>query len=278
VALPVARHGHRIERIDGGLLAFGGFVQDSPDQDRGSRETWFLADGGTRWQRRADLNLGRAFFGSAVISGSVFAIGGGVERYDARADRWTTVIPDGALPQSHFAAAACDGRLWVLGGFPGTGTGMWEVDVQSASVTQVAPPPSFRPGDHFHFLCTLRSELHAIGGLDGERFEPRREHQVLRQGQWQPLPELPAGMWAKFAAQALHDGKLYLFGDFGGFCFDPEPCTWTAKSPMPFPLVMPAAVTLGDRIWIIGGMTTDRARVVLLEYDVREDRFSDRAP
>src|SRR5688500_15440512 len=91
VALPSPRHGHRIERLDGGLFSFGGFG-DSSAPDRESKQTWWLAPGAKEWRRRADMSVGRVFFGSAVVDGKVYAIGDGVERYDPKLDRWTKVI------------------------------------------------------------------------------------------------------------------------------------------------------------------------------------------
>lgn len=278
--LPGIRHGHRIEPIDGGWLAFGGFARSSSanDDDRGSRQTWFLPTGTDTWQRRADLHTGRAFAGSAVVRGAAFAIGDGVERYDPQTDRWTVIAPAGSLPRSHFGAAALGDRIFVLGGFPATGTGMWIVDADTGHVEGTPPPPTFRAGDHFHLLCAIAGDLHVLGGLDGESFTPRCEHWVRGGEGWQAMPAPPAGLWTKFAACAVSGNRLYVFGDAGGLCYEAVERTWTRRCPMPLALAMPCAVAAGDAVWVLGGLAVDGPRDVLLCYDANADRWRDLLP
>src|SRR5262245_12866179 len=59
VPLPAGRHGHRVERVSSGLLCCGGF---GPGEERGMRDTLWLAPGATQWQPRARMSVGRAFF------------------------------------------------------------------------------------------------------------------------------------------------------------------------------------------------------------------------
>ena len=274
VPLPQARHGHRVEAVSGGLLAFGGFAADASGE-RDECACFWLGPGSAQWQRRADMRHGRAFFGSAVVDGSVFAIGEGVERYDAAADRWIEVVPAGALPRSHFAAAAVGRELFVLGGYPLEQSAFFAVDTASGAVRREEPPPGFTPGDHFHFLAELGGELHCAGGLDVATFAPRREHWVRRHDAWVALPAPPAGLWAKFGGQAVTGGRWYLFGDFGAYRYDPDAQQWTACAPWGRALVMPGVVAVGDAIWIVGGMQVEGHGNVLLEYRPAQDAWRD---
>src|SRR5262245_7310940 len=74
-ALPAARHGHRVEALPDGLLAFGGFTADDDSEGRGMRDCLFLPrapqDGAAAWQRREKMHQPRAFFASAVVDGAV---------------------------------------------------------------------------------------------------------------------------------------------------------------------------------------------------------------
>jgi len=273
VALPAPRHGHRIERVDGGLLSFGGFG-DASVPDRETRQTFWLATGAKAWQRRADMNVGRAFFSSVTVDGVVHAIGEGVERYDAAADRWTSVLPADGLPRSHFAAAAVGRTIYVLGGYGAEGTEMSVIDLDGPKLRREAAPPGFDLGDHFHFVHALGGRLHVIGGLDGEKFEPQTEHWILTDVGWKAQPAPPPGLWAKFSVQAAVGDKLYLFGDFGAFCFDAKASSWTPRAKLEPMLVMPQAVGIEDVIWVIGGDQVEgSAGRLLLAYDIDKDSW-----
>lgn len=272
--LPDARHGHRIEPLPDGYLCIGGFARGAGrDQDAVS----FLPAGSKQWQGRAPLPNPQAFAASATIRGHVHAIGRTVERYDASKDRWQTIVGPGSLPQSHFGACAIDDRIFVLGGFPQVGTGFSIVDADQGTVQQAEPPPSFEHGDHFHFVHSLLGELHVIGGIDGETFTMHTHHWVRRDGEWHALPPCPEGLWAKFAAHAVHDGKLYLFGEFGGYCYDPAQQMWHERAAMPQMLAMPATVATASSLWVIGGMKVEKAEAgtanVLWRYDLAADRW-----
>jgi hypothetical protein len=278
VALPRERHGHRVEPLDGGLLSFGGFG-DSRAADRESRQTWWLAPGATEWKRRADLRREKAFSGSAVIAGVVYAIGADVERYDAKSDAWVEVTPPGKLPRSHFGAAALDGKLFVLGGYGAAESGLWVVDVKDGAVQAEPPPPGFAKGDHFHLVHALRGELHVIGGLDGEKFEVQREHWVRSASGWRALPAPPEGLWAKFSAHAVVGETLYVFGENGGWRFDAAESAWRELAKSGSMLAMPATAVCDDKLWILGGMEVarDDARI-LRAFDLRAQRWLELAP
>jgi hypothetical protein len=246
------------------------------DDARGTRECFFLPRGGASWQRRAGMQHGRAFFGSAVIDGSVYAVGDGVERYDASADRWVEVAPPGALPESHFAAAAVGRELFVLGGYPLERSAFFAVDAATGAVQRQAPPPSFAPGDHFHFAAELAGELHVVGGLDAATFVPRREHWVRRGGEWRALPQPPAGLWAKFGGQAVVGGRWYLFGDFGAWCFDPAAGTWSPRAPWPRSLTLTGVAVADGAIVVLGGFPGEEGGApVRFVYDVGADAWRD---
>jgi len=283
VALPAPRHGHRTERLDGGLLTFGGFGDPSAP-DRESKETWWLAPGTKEWKRRADMSVGRAFFGSAVDDGKVYAIGDGVEQYDLKLDRWLKIIPADRLPRTHFAAAAVGSTIYVLGGFGGREK-LLAVDVRQTSVNELPSPPGFKKGDHFHCMQVIRGRLHVVGGVGGDAQTLKTEHWSLDDPRaasaskvWRSETPSPTGVWAKFAVQAVQDDKLYLFGDFGAFRFDATKKEWTRRTSLPFEIVMPQAVVSDGSIWVIGGNPVDekrKRRRILLRYDLARDQWTD---
>ena len=72
----------------------------------------------------------------------------------------------------------------------------------------------------------------------------------------------------------IADDKLYLFGDFGAFCFDAKASTWTPRAKLEPMLVMPQAVGIDGVIWVIGGdqVEGDAGRL-LLAYDIAKDAW-----
>jgi hypothetical protein len=285
VPLPAPRHGHRIERLDGGLLCFGGFGDPSAP-DRESKQTWWLAPGSREWRRRADMSVGRTFFGSAVAAGMVFAVGDGVERYDPKLDRWTKALATNRIPRTHFAAAAVGSTIYVLGGVGGADK-MLAVDVRTGVINEMPSPPGFKRGDHFHCMQSVRGRLRVVGGIGGDAQTLQAEHWMLDDPRadsaslvWRSEIPPPARTWAKFAVQAVDGDNLYLFGDFGAFRFDAMKKKWTRRAPLPFELVMPQAVVLDGGIWVIGGQPVDehrRHRRVLLRYDLAKDQWTDQS-
>lgn len=273
VALPQARHGHRVEAIGGGLLAFGGFV---PGEDGAGRQTLWLGPGAAAWQPRAAMQRGRSFFASAVIDGEVYAIGEGVERHDAAADRWTVVCAAGALPRSHLAAAAVGREIFVLGGYPREQSGFWIVDVDDGAVRAAPPPPGFEPGDHFHFMACLDGELHVVGGLDAEAFAPQMAHHVREGDGWRALPPPPPGLWSKFGDGVVHRGEWFVFGEFGGHRFR-SGRGWRTCRGWEGMVAMPALVAIGDGICSLGGLAVEGPRRPLLRtYAFETDRWRER--
>jgi hypothetical protein len=249
---------------------FGGFAAGARE-GRGDADVLWLADGARQWERLAGLPWPCAFAGSAVAAGSVFALGDGVARFDPARRSFEPFAPEGSLPRSHFAVCALGDSMHLIGGFPLERSGHFVVDARTGAVTREPPPPDFVPGDHFHFVAVLGGELHVVGGLAGDSFEPRRSHHVLREGQWRALPPPPPGLWAKFGGQAVVDGCLHVFGEFGHHRFDPRTGTWGARAPLPFPLVMPAVTVIDGTIWLVGGMRVEGTGGVLLAYDPGRD-------
>ena len=281
VQLDHERHGHCVEPLGEGLLLFGGIGKATGG--RGTNETFWLGPGDEQWQPRANMNQGRTFASSLVYNGSVYSIGGGIERYDADEDRWVTVLAPGSLPRTHFAAAASGSTLFVLGGFP-VQSHLLIVDLEAATVEQAEPPPGYRPGDHFHFLAVVDGRLHVLGGLTGydadneEPLEEQGDHWVRDGEAWQARADAPAFVYAKFAVEAVRDDTLYLFGDFGGFAYDASRDTWSERGDLPRVVCMPGAVLGEEALWVVGGWAVEAPKArLLMRYDFGRDAWTDQS-
>ena len=125
-----ARWRHRAISNGGSLYVFGGDDSGltlvaipeaySPDTDS--------------WRDLATMPTPRDDVALAVLNGFIYVIGGRnqsgtslttVERYDPTNDVWTSVAPLPAplpTPLSYQHAAVINGRIWVAGGYPGSGS------------------------------------------------------------------------------------------------------------------------------------------------------------
>ncbi len=214
--------------------------------------------------RRANMSRERAFFGSARIGDTVFAIGENVESYDFARDKWSEVVPAGKLSRSHVGAAAIGRELFVLGGYGSSEAALFVVDTDKRSVRSEPPPPEFAAGDHFHLVVALRGELHVVGGIDGETFEPKREHWVRGKDGWRALPPPPAPLWAKFGAHGVlgecgpFGESLYVFEEQSAWRYDSKSEKWTRTTPLGVPLAMPGVATDDRSPALVGGMQADK--------------------
>ena len=113
--------------VDRQLHYFGGY---HPDRNTDSADHWVLSlEGGTAWQRDADLPDPRGHLSSAVVGGKIYALGGEYghdvkqvdvktcQVYDPATSKWSAIasLPDG---RSHFESSTIvhDGRILIVGG------------------------------------------------------------------------------------------------------------------------------------------------------------------
>ena len=79
-----------------------------------------------------------SFHGSVVAGGSVYAIGGNLERFDAGERKWEIVMGGEPFARSHLTAAADGTRVLVVGGFPESRPRLAMIDVAEYTI---APRP-----------------------------------------------------------------------------------------------------------------------------------------
>lgn len=197
-----------------------------------------------RWVGLPDLPVAVSRPAGAVVAGVPYLFGGEtsgggrngkVLTYDGAIAAWVEDADGMPTPVSNACATVLGARVYVLGGSGATTpatVGLQAFDTPSGAWSVVASDP---------------------------------------------LPEARAA-----ASCASHDGRVYLFGgDAGGaegsttaWRYDPAdaPGTrWsTTLAPLPTPLSYAAAITVGDRIFVVGGMAGlghDSARVFAYEPD-----------
>ena len=156
--LPKAMAGGGAAVINHTLHYFGG--DDSNRNDAGDHFAIDLADANAAWQRRAALPDPRSHFGTVLLDGKIYAIGGQhgndaalttvttANRYDPSTDKWSTLAPL-SVAVSHFASAAfaIGNRIIVAGGETANEQPTNRVtayNVDSNTWTSLSPLPSAR--------------------------------------------------------------------------------------------------------------------------------------
>jgi len=174
-----------------------------------------------RWQARASLPAPRRGMGLVAYEGQVYAIAGEsaagvtgtVERYDPKADSWTS-LSDKPTAVADVAAALVGDQIYVPGGRTASGSPGTMVEAyspESDTWESKAPLPVALSG---YALAALEGKLYLFGGWDGSsyvnsvyRYDPAEDAWTLRT----PMPTARA-----FAGAAAVDGRVYVIGGYDG--------------------------------------------------------------
>jgi len=217
------------------------------------------ADAG--WERAESMSQRRSYLAAAELGGFVYAAGGMVgetgrplstfARYDPRTDDWE-VLPQLPVPTRAAAAAALDGRVFVVGGTTADGnTGAtWAYDPGTRRWSARAPLPA---AVFNHAAVALDGTLYVVGGYaDGREradvyaYEPGRDL-------WRRIGTLPRATHA-FGAVAFR-GELWVLGGRRGerilrdvWILDPATRDWRRGPTMPRGMELLGAAVTGDEI------------------------------
>ena len=109
----------------------------------------------------------------------------------------------------------------------------------------------------------------------------------LRTGEWEDMPPLPRGL--NHVQVAAADGDVFVLGGLTdhlsrfepsgeSWRFDVEAERWEPIAPLPTPRGAGAAVTIGDKIYVVGGVANHRQLTTLEAYDVDTDTWETLTP
>ncbi|MAG93894.1 MAG: hypothetical protein CMJ48_09115, partial [Planctomycetaceae bacterium] len=193
------------------------------DRDKDSRTS-----SSASWQKLPDMPVPRWEAGTVVLDRKLYVFGGytkgtrsskRADVFDPKTNTWRRLAD---LPSAitHMNAVLEGRRVWFAGGFKDGYKGhaiaeVWKYDIDSNTYTAMPSLPERRAGGG---LALLGRRLHYFGGLLPDRLTDSPDHWVL------DLDALAKG-----------------------------PAEWKSAAPLPVPRNQFGTVTLGGRIYAIGG-------------------------
>lgn len=203
-------------------------------------------------------------------SASAYLSGPALELY-----RWSSMAP---LPtvRSRFAAAYCDGSIYVIGGDSGEGvTGVVEeFDPSTNSWRARRPKPV--PVSNVS-AGVIGGKVYVAGGFtaageviaDLEVYDPAADV-------WERGVSLPVPLCAY--AVAVVDGKLYVFGGWTGssylgstYQYDPLTDVWSDGTSMPSARGFAGAAVIHEKVYVVGGYNGREELASVEQYDPAMD-------
>jgi N-acetylneuraminic acid mutarotase len=273
-AMPTARGDHGAVAVNNVVYVAGG---SDASASLATLESYDTAR--DLWRTRAPMATARESFALVAVDGVLYAIGGvqrpsgthlaSVERYDPATDTWTPRAPM-STPRFGPAAGVIGGKIYVAGG---SGTATAEVyDPASDRWTAVRSMSGVRtqPG-----CAVANGRLYVFGGSDGvasrkdgEMYDPVSNQWVARAGTG-GFAGLERFGVARIGSRMIRSsgfdsGGEYYFpgGDYPAVAqYDFVANQWTeAFLSCPFPARGAAMVTVGDRVYWIGGIAYHAGR------------------
>lgn len=271
-ALPTVRQEHGVVALDGEVYVLGGFIPDVTT----SIQAYSPAT--DRWRDVAEFPETFHHPNVAVVDGILYVTGfhfgpglrtayGDSYAYDPVADTWT---PRSPLPEGTERGTACVGTLgttiYVFGGASDvTVTHAHAYDTVLDAWTELPPLPE--PREHCIAagidgkVYIVSGRANGIQGLEVESWAYDPDTQIYEDRAPIPTPRGGAG------GATLH-GRIFVFGgegnrtDIDGIfheveAYDPVTDTWESLPDMPIPRHGYGAATVGDRIYLPGGATSE---------------------
>jgi len=167
---------------------------------------------------------GRGGGGAAVVNGTIYVFAGyGDYFYNPATDNWSAFAPM-PTPRAEFAVAACDNKIYVIGGeelnitYP---TALAVNTVYDPSTNTWASKSPMPIGTINVQAATVNGKIYAIGGS------------ILTAG-------APPYSWAQ---PTVNFTEIY----------DPVTDLWTRGAPIPYPVIGYAMTVVDNKIYVIGG-------------------------
>ena len=173
--------------------------------------------------------------------------------------QWNVEAPM-VTPRAQFAATAHDGKIYAIGGYQAVGCGAVGNEISSVEIYDAATN-SWSFGAPFP--APSRGLTAAVGnngliyGLGGFPFGTFASYNPAT-NTWTPIASPPIPDWESSAATGCNE-NIHIFGGIQNlnahYIYNTQTNTWTAGPPLPIGVMQHSAVSVGSRIYVIGGQT-----------------------
>ncbi|XP_008303531.1 kelch-like protein 10 [Stegastes partitus] len=232
-----------------------------------------------------DEGTPRASHGAAVLSGSLYCVGGRqdveplntVDRFDLRALTWQQVAPMHSR-RSFFGVTVLDGFIYALGGCDGYQQ-LRTAERYQPSTNQWTLIAAMQK-ERSHAGCTaLRGKLYICGGFDGIELLSSAERYDPESNQWTLIPNMDSRR-AGNGVVAYAD-RVFAVGGFDGIdtlstaeAFDPDADAWRAVTSMSKPRSNFGVSVLDGRLFVVGGLDSAGDVAYVESYDAETGTWS----
>jgi len=234
------------------------------------------------WGIGATMSYGRRFHGMVNLNGWLYVIGGedgmgneltGMDIQErGNGDSWTKVNLVTPEYRTRFGAAVLSNFIYAVGGrqtgITTDNVGYWEVtyvDWMGASNMMAK-----REGVG---VAARNGRIYAVGGFDDFGAAMSSGESL----------DSPTGFWSSISnmkqvrayhAVATWNGRIYAIGGISSpmgspsssvEAFNPDNGNWDDETPFPIPIAKAAAVVVGNRLFVVGGESTDGKQNRLFE-------------
>ncbi|MCW5600118.1 kelch repeat-containing protein [Nitrosomonas sp.] len=182
---------------------------------------------------------------------------------------WTTAAP-APTQRTEVAAAALEGKIYVVGGFskPSLQNALKfaissDMEVYDPTTNTWSIDTPLPEGRHHTGIASLNGFLYVIGGFTKAFLSIWHAVPTVYQYNpssktWREMTPMPTARGA--LGVTVYQNRIYAIGGYDGKLnsaaveiFDPEKNTWTTAAPMPTPRDHLAVATVNSRIYAIGG-------------------------
>lgn len=183
----------------------------------------------------------------------------------ASVEGWSTgaSVARGAIQET--AAAAVDGKIYVVGGFDASLAIVDHVQIYDTATGAWSDGPALPRALHHANVVSDGATLYVLGALATTSFTAIGDVFSLApatESSWTTRMAMPAGRERGAAIAGLIDGKIYVAGGFRGGqasalvdVYDPVADSWTPLAALPAPRDHGCGAALGGELIVAGGRT-----------------------
>ena len=214
---------------------------------------------------------------SFLYEKKIISVGDHVRIYDPETKQLSILSKVPVEPISHFSAVCHEDKIYVIGGVNAWSEKKIQIfDLKTRKWTEGPPLPDVKPSDHFHYVVSLNDQIHVLGGSSSPG-----KHRILVDDHWITKKDFDVG-FIKFAAFGVVKNKFFAFRTESkrNHQYNPKTDTWNSIAPLEHFLCLPAAVSIGKYLVVIGGLAVDAqpasASKKIYLYDTLQDKWTDR--